>query len=117
MHFVLAVDEDHCLEIIDEKILNEGNAQQIKEVALLARRCLRIRREDRPSMKEVALELEGLLRARSVHPWINHDPDNVQESECLLGDFQFNYSGTASMGTIGYNDTNQLVPFNIDGGR
>jgi hypothetical protein len=40
--------------------VNEGNIQELKEVANLAKKCLSIRGEDRPTMKEVAMELEGL---------------------------------------------------------
>lgn len=117
MYFVLSVKEDRCLEIIDGRILSEGNAEQIKEVALLASRCLRIRGEDRPCMKEVALELEGLLRATGVHPWMNQGSDNVQESEYLLGNFDVNYEDASPTGTTVYVDTNRLVPFDMEDGR
>lgn len=115
-YLVVAVKEDHYLEIIDRKILNEGNVEQIKQVALLATRCLRIGGDDRPSMKEVALELEGLLRAGDVHPWRHHEPENLLESEHLLGDFHIR-SDANPTGTMGYDDTNRLVPFNIEDGR
>ncbi|KAK4756198.1 hypothetical protein SAY87_006325 [Trapa incisa] len=93
---VSAVKEDRCLEIIDCAILNEDNGRQIEEVALLASKCLGVRGEERPSMKEVALELEGLLRATSVHPWEQQGSDNPQESEHLLGSLHGNYSDTIS---------------------
>uniref|UniRef100_A0A2N9HSL5 Protein kinase domain-containing protein n=1 Tax=Fagus sylvatica TaxID=28930 RepID=A0A2N9HSL5_FAGSY len=61
MYFAAAVKEDRLLQILDDHILKEGNIEQLKEVANLAQRCLKVRGEDRPSMKEVALELEGLV--------------------------------------------------------
>lgn len=46
----------------------EGDIEQFKEVAELAKRCLRVKGEERPTMKEVEMELEG-LRVRNRHPW------------------------------------------------
>ena len=58
--FVSAIKEDRLLQILEDHIVNEGNIEQLKEVANLAKRCLSLRGEDRPSMKEVAAELERL---------------------------------------------------------
>ena len=33
---------------------------QFSEVAMLAKRCLKVKGEERPTMKEVAMELRGL---------------------------------------------------------
>ena len=38
------------------------NKQEIMDVAILAAKCLRLRGEERPSMKEVAMALEGVRR-------------------------------------------------------
>ncbi|XP_059455721.1 wall-associated receptor kinase 5-like [Corylus avellana] len=58
--FVYTVKENCILQILDNHIINEGNIEELKEVANLVKRCLSVRGEDRPSMKEVAMELEGL---------------------------------------------------------
>ncbi|KAF5467875.1 hypothetical protein F2P56_012085 [Juglans regia] len=60
MYFVTAMKEDRLLQIIDDRILIEGNIEEIKEVANIAKKCLKVRGEDRPSMKQVTKELEGL---------------------------------------------------------
>jgi serine/threonine protein kinase len=60
MHFVLSMKENHLFEIIDPRVVNEGNADQLMEVAMLVKRCLRLKGKERPTMKEVAIELEGL---------------------------------------------------------
>ncbi|KAI9173773.1 hypothetical protein LWI28_006236 [Acer negundo] len=44
----------------------EEERNLIREVAELARRCLRVKGEERPTMKEVAMELEGLRRMHNV---------------------------------------------------
>ncbi|KAL4362554.1 hypothetical protein GQ457_04G038460 [Hibiscus cannabinus] len=59
-NFVSALETDRLFGIIDQRILVEGNNTQIKKVAKLANRCLRVKGDERPSMKEVAMELEGL---------------------------------------------------------
>ncbi|KAK8692741.1 hypothetical protein V6N13_070348 [Hibiscus sabdariffa] len=59
-NFVSALETDRLFGIIDQRILVEGNNTQIKKVATLANRCLRVKGDERPSMKEVAMELEGL---------------------------------------------------------
>jgi serine/threonine protein kinase len=73
MYFVSAMKEDLLVQILEDHIVNEGNIEELKEVANLAKRCLRVRGKDRPSMKEVAMELEGLSimgnmgKCRSLH--------------------------------------------------
>ncbi|XVE60238.1 hypothetical protein DITRI_Ditri05aG0112400 [Diplodiscus trichospermus] len=84
MHFVSALKKDRLFKIIDNHVLLDENTEQIKEVAMLAKRCLRVRGEERPSMKEVAMELEG-LRAMAKHPWVNDDV-NSKETEYFLGE-------------------------------
>ena len=72
MHFVSAVKENRLLPILEDHIVKEGSIQHLKEVANLAIRCLSVKGEDRPSMKEVEMELEG-LRITKKHPWRNVD--------------------------------------------
>ena len=70
--FVTAIKEDRLVQILEEHIVNEGNIEQLKEVANLAKRCLRLRGDDMPSMKEVATELKR-LRSLEKHPSENID--------------------------------------------
>ncbi|KAK8549038.1 hypothetical protein V6N12_061938 [Hibiscus sabdariffa] len=82
MHFASALKKDRLFGIIDHHVLVEGNTAEIKEVAMLADRCLRVRGEERPSMKEVAMELDG-LRTMPKHPWMKNDS---KETESLLSE-------------------------------
>ncbi|KAL4271854.1 hypothetical protein GQ457_13G021860 [Hibiscus cannabinus] len=70
--------------ILDEKVANERAVEQIKEVAKLAKRCLSIKGEERPSMKEVAQELEDLRKLTCQHPWAEVSV-NIEETQFLLG--------------------------------
>ncbi|XP_052289041.1 wall-associated receptor kinase 2-like isoform X5 [Citrus sinensis] len=59
MHFLSSLEQNRLLEILDGRIVNDGNKQQLKEVARLTARCLSVRGKERPTMKEVALGLQG----------------------------------------------------------
>ncbi|KAG8377042.1 hypothetical protein BUALT_Bualt09G0126900 [Buddleja alternifolia] len=66
--FVVSLKEDRLFQIVDPRVLREGSLEQIKNVGELVKRCLKLHSEERPSMKEVMMELEG-LRKLSKHPW------------------------------------------------
>ncbi|GMI78371.1 wall-associated kinase 2 [Hibiscus trionum] len=93
MHFASALKKDRLFGIMDHHVLIEGNTTQIKEVAMLANRCLSVRGEERPSMKEVAMELDG-LRTMPKHPWTKNDS---KETESLLGEL----AGANALGNDG----------------
>ncbi|KAF4355457.1 hypothetical protein F8388_015211 [Cannabis sativa] len=95
MHFLLSLKKDRLFEIIEV----EGNIgidykEQVLEVAMIAKRCLSVNGEDRPSMKEVAVKLEG-LRKMEKHPWVNEGGQLINgnleyETEYLLAHDQDN---------------------------
>ncbi|KAL6198492.1 hypothetical protein ACLB2K_028281 [Fragaria x ananassa] len=85
--FVCSVENGHMNQILDENIVNEVSIETLTEVANLARRCLRVTREERPTMKEVSMELEG-MRISAKHPW--GKTGFIQEdTEHLLGSPSF----------------------------
>ncbi|KAL7263011.1 hypothetical protein ACSBR1_001223 [Camellia fascicularis] len=59
-YFVSSMQEDRLIEIVDIQVMTEAKVDQPMEVAILAKRCLRVKGDERLTMKEVALELEGL---------------------------------------------------------
>nr|POF23741.1 wall-associated receptor kinase 5 [Quercus suber] len=81
-YFLISLEENRLFDILEKHIATEGNVEQWKEVANLAKKCLRLKREDRPTMKEVATELEE-LRKTEKHLWINVDSKS-KETEHLL---------------------------------
>ncbi|MBA0765067.1 hypothetical protein Gotri_014328 [Gossypium trilobum] len=84
-HFVLWLKNDRLFEILDDIVAKEGAVEQIKEVAKLAKKCLNVKGEERPSMKEVAQVLEDVRRLRCEHPWAEVAV-NLEETEFLLGE-------------------------------
>ncbi|XP_042486466.1 wall-associated receptor kinase 2-like [Macadamia integrifolia] len=79
-HFVSSMKDNNLFQILDHHVVNEGDREQLVVVAELARRCLKVKGEDRPTMKEVAMELDS-LRMLCEYPWIQH---KYEESECFL---------------------------------
>lgn len=61
--FILLVSEDRLLEIVDSQITEEQGEEEAREVAEIAVMCLNLKGEDRPTMRQVEVKLEGLQRA------------------------------------------------------
>ncbi|KAG6675851.1 hypothetical protein I3842_15G125600 [Carya illinoinensis] len=120
MYFVSAVKEDRLLHILEDHIVNEGNIEPLKEVTNLAKGCLRLRGEDRPTMMEVATELEG-LRIMEKHPW-EKDNQMTEEMEYLLNtptlSFNIDNGASSSVKVVSGQDSmiNQLLK-PLDDGR
>ncbi|KAJ0093288.1 hypothetical protein Patl1_25764 [Pistacia atlantica] len=90
--------ENHLAEILDDCVMNGANPEHLNQVAKLARQCVTMKGEERPTMKEVAMELERLMILQ--HPWLKDEP-NLEETGPFLGES----SDTASHGgerTTGY---------------
>ncbi|KAG2665843.1 hypothetical protein I3760_15G026500 [Carya illinoinensis] len=116
LYFLSAIKEDRLFEVLEQNLGTERNEKQLKEVANLARRCIKLKGEDRPTMKEVAAELEG-LRKMDKHSWVTVG-SNSEETEYLLGEkSDSNKYDVAIKSSVVYDSMKEhtMVPF--DGGR
>ncbi|KAL7226775.1 hypothetical protein ACSBR1_021779 [Camellia fascicularis] len=123
---LVPLDQDQLatlFQVIDEQIEIEGIIEELTEVANIAKRCLIVKREDRPTMKEVAMELEGLIiKKMKKHPWVKIDL-NGEESEHLfhrkLSGYEFGGCTTSSNNTIatGYDSVREHMMLPMNGGR
>ncbi|XP_026390635.1 wall-associated receptor kinase 5-like [Papaver somniferum] len=70
IYFHSLVTENDMFEILEARVATEGKREQVLAVAMLAKRCLNLRGEDRSTMKQVAMELESLRKSKlsSTHP-------------------------------------------------
>ncbi|XP_062166433.1 wall-associated receptor kinase-like 10 [Alnus glutinosa] len=59
-YFIQSVDENNLFDIIDSQVLKAGKKEEIIVVANLVKRCLDLNGKKRPTMKEVAMELEAI---------------------------------------------------------
>ncbi|KAL7265581.1 hypothetical protein ACSBR1_003374 [Camellia fascicularis] len=69
-YFILSMKENRLFQILEPRVVREGTLEQLQTVAELVKRCLKLRSEERPTMKEVAMQLEG-LRKFTKHPWVH----------------------------------------------
>ncbi|PIN05427.1 Serine/threonine protein kinase [Handroanthus impetiginosus] len=87
-HFLDSMEENHLFDILDARVLKEGNKDEIVAVAELCRRCLHLNGKRRPTMKEVAVELEGIQRLKegSIQ---NHDENKEDHLIEIVGSYDF----------------------------
>ncbi|KAG2665806.1 hypothetical protein I3760_15G025300 [Carya illinoinensis] len=106
-YFVSMVEENRLLEILDDHIYNGSNAKELKKVANVAKRSLSVKGDDRPTMKEVALVLDGLrVKEKQRKKEANFD---TEEIEYLLSasthyssiDVSVGYSSTSTIDSMG----------------
>ncbi|KAJ0511599.1 putative protein kinase RLK-Pelle-WAK family [Helianthus annuus] len=70
-HFILAMEEGRVMSIFDATVIKEGTRDQLLTVANLAMRCLNLNGKYRPTMREVAIELDTIR--------MPHTPSTVQD--------------------------------------
>ncbi|XP_012455323.1 wall-associated receptor kinase 2 [Gossypium raimondii] len=59
-YFMSSMEENHLLDIVDAEIGKDDQKDEVLAVAEIAKRCLNLDGRYRPTMKEVAMELERL---------------------------------------------------------
>ena len=92
MYFVSWMKEDQLIHILDKNMdENETNIEHLKEVALIAEWCLRVKSDERPTMKEVAMGLEGILVIEENENMLNATPSVINVEDGVVGS-GINYS-------------------------
>ncbi|KAB1199800.1 putative wall-associated receptor kinase-like 13 [Morella rubra] len=79
-YFTDSMEENNLLNIIDNRVLEDGEKEEIIVVANLTRRCLNVSGRERPTMKEVATELEAVqvLRKATNHRLCNNVDEDAK---------------------------------------
>nr|DAD39777.1 TPA_asm: hypothetical protein HUJ06_014100 [Nelumbo nucifera] len=113
-YFVSSMKQNRLFDILDDEVMHGGNRTQLQGVAEIAEQCLRLSGEERPTMREVAVELD-YLRGRGVgkHSWVkeNYDEESVQ----LLVESSLDSQIESS--TMGIDSSKNQVILPLDGGR
>ncbi|XP_016648974.1 PREDICTED: wall-associated receptor kinase-like 6 [Prunus mume] len=76
-YFNISMQEDRLFDILDARVLMEGSETEIKLIANLAKRCLSLNGRNRPTMREVAAELEAL----EISEKTEYSPQKFERSE------------------------------------
>ncbi|PKI34070.1 hypothetical protein CRG98_045527 [Punica granatum] len=111
--FITAMEEDHLFEILDPRVREEGGEEEIIVVANLAKRCLNLKGRERPSMKDLVIELEG-IRKRSEpssslaqhQEEVDHADPNEFEAD---DDLSISRRSGADLGSIRLSDGRALL--------
>ncbi|CAI9778157.1 unnamed protein product [Fraxinus pennsylvanica] len=117
-YFLSTLKQSNLFQVLDDNIVCEGSSEELTSVAMLAKSCLHVKGEDRPSMKEVAMELEG-LRLAGKHSWNQTEPIE-EESESLLSGKMNAFAianGEGSSTAIGYESMRDHIILPMGGGR
>ncbi|PIN06198.1 Serine/threonine protein kinase [Handroanthus impetiginosus] len=78
-HFLHTVEENNLFDILDARVLKEGKKEEIMAIAELAGRCLHFNGRRRPTMKEVAVELEGIQRLKESSILMQNQDENKED--------------------------------------
>ncbi|KAB5564939.1 hypothetical protein DKX38_004993 [Salix brachista] len=64
VHFNDSMEDGRLFDIIDAQVKGDCNEEEAIVIANLAKRCLNLNGRNRPTMREVAMKLEGILLSR-----------------------------------------------------
>lgn len=70
-YFVLSMKKGRLFQVMVDQVVKEAEMGELIAMAQLARGCLMMKSEERPTMKDVAAELERLRQRQRQHPWIS----------------------------------------------
>ncbi|KAL6859019.1 hypothetical protein ACP4OV_018021 [Aristida adscensionis] len=83
-HFVMLLNQDQLTEILDEQVTEEGE-DEAKQVGAIAAMCLRLKGEDRPTMRYVEMRLQGLQGSGINVPGKEMQPTKLNRSTLHKG--------------------------------
>ncbi|KAK3131716.1 hypothetical protein QOZ80_6AG0510410 [Eleusine coracana subsp. coracana] len=113
--FLNAMKEDRLMDVIDDGIKSDRDTGLLEEVAELARQCLDMVGEMRPSMRDVAEKLDRLSKVmQQQHTLVpvQHDPE---EMESLLGESSM--ACVELIGTGNFSMKKRIVQRLLESGR
>ena len=65
-YFIHSIEENNLFDIIDAQVMKDSKKEEIISVANLAKMCLNLNGKKRPTMKEVAMQLEAVQTLRKA---------------------------------------------------
>ncbi|KAJ0088871.1 hypothetical protein Patl1_32026 [Pistacia atlantica] len=104
----MQLKENRLFEILDARVVKEGEKEEIMKVGNLAKRCLNLNGKKRPTMKEVAIELSGIRSTNGAFTvqgnyeeldFVDDDANRYFETE-ILDTPGFYYRGNIPAGLL-----------------
>ncbi|XP_057797250.1 wall-associated receptor kinase-like 1 [Salvia miltiorrhiza] len=93
-HFLAYMEADNLDAILDTQVSEEAANEDVIAVARLARRCLNVKGKFRPTMKEVATELESLMISQ-IHSIVDEELEETTISEAkhmMVSDIEYTWT-------------------------
>ncbi|KAF5459776.1 hypothetical protein F2P56_019694 [Juglans regia] len=102
-YFITSMEENILFDILDNQVLKEAKKEEIIVVANLVKRCLNCNGRNRPTMKEVAMELEAIQMLRKT----SNLEQNYEEVEFVRSEsyIQCDAPASTSKMTCTFSDT------------
>ncbi|TVU06731.1 hypothetical protein EJB05_49959, partial [Eragrostis curvula] len=92
VQFVSLLGQGNLVQILDPQIVEEGDIELINDVANLAALCINLRGEDRPTMRQVEMKLEGFIQGPRK-PALQSAVDAEQNALPMNGGFELRDTG------------------------
>ncbi|KAK8561058.1 hypothetical protein V6N13_149752 [Hibiscus sabdariffa] len=108
-YFLRSMQEDTLFNILDSTIVNDSPEKDIKAMAKLVKRCLNLNGKRRPTMKQVAMELE-LIKASKADVDIEEGGDEESETDDIIESWNANLSWSTSISITTESTTLPLNP-------
>ncbi|XP_042424443.1 wall-associated receptor kinase 3-like [Zingiber officinale] len=84
--FLQAMRENHALDLVEDRVLKEGNREELLEIMQMVEMCLRLKGAERPTMKEVEHKLQGLRRNKMMKKRLPSFAEDNETTETNLSD-------------------------------
>nr|KJB28012.1 hypothetical protein B456_005G021600 [Gossypium raimondii] len=81
--FLHSMKENSLLNIVDPLVMNDNAEEEIVAVAKLAKRCLNLNGKRRPTMKQVALELEQIRSSEEANG-MQQSADEDSDTDAMI---------------------------------
>ncbi|KAL1802017.1 hypothetical protein ACET3Z_030664 [Daucus carota] len=110
VYFLASVKHDNGLpSIIRKSFIEDGkNLEQIKQVVVMAARCLKVTGNQRPGMRELAMELER-LKTTVAPPWPDQTPArNSNNQISMLSKADSDFSSITEFADLSFEMTRKV---------
>ncbi|CAA2982000.1 Wall-associated receptor kinase-like 22 [Olea europaea subsp. europaea] len=115
--FLLCMEEENFDIILDTQVLQQGNREELIAVAKVAQRCLNLNGKKRPTMKEVAMELESIRKSKTLSTTSETKYDGIQlqkSKSILISDDDYTWTNTGgsdiTIPHLSPKDSHSLIP-------
>jgi len=116
VHFLSSMNEGRLLDIVDSRIMDEANVEQLMDVANIASHCLRLKGEERPTMREVAMGLEE-INIVEKHQWEKVNLSSEETENVNLSSSSFSVDGVSRRSMHSSSDILNRISLSLTSGR